>query len=444
MSGEGIFRRWFTLIRAATVRKRFWALFAESEPLPIFRPDGSPSRMRIRMLRRVEILEFRSCRGTVLERLGPVVALLGRNASGKSTILEAIELCARIATAPAGESPLSALRSFPFEASLDFDVENCRFRYSVRVDFDMQQWAAAPLALTEKIMRLDSSGRAQTLLERWPERAVLKGRSEAIHLGRDAPALVAITALLPTAEQPAELLKVRDFLSRVHYYPLDEPLQGSSFEGRLGEGEYRAWVQQRFPSKTANFVRLVLIHLARTNPRGLEDLRGLLGPNGLGFVRHLWVVDEAETKERRPETNTDWDESRYAVMFEQPGEARFVRLGNFGALSFGTRRMIRLLSTLFLHDSGVFLLEQLEDGLHPAMVHKVIHVLRSHADRFQIVLSSHSPMLLNELPPSAVQLITMTEEGIRARGLSDEERASAELYLKDEGSLTEFVEALEE
>ena len=51
------------------------------------------------MLQRVEITNYRSCHGVVLDNLGAVTVLIGRNAVGKSNILRGIQWAASAATA---------------------------------------------------------------------------------------------------------------------------------------------------------------------------------------------------------------------------------------------------------------------------------------------------------------------------------------------------------
>ncbi len=50
------------------------------------------------MLTRVEISKFRSCEDLVLDNLGPMTVLVGRNGAGKTNILRGIEWAARTAT----------------------------------------------------------------------------------------------------------------------------------------------------------------------------------------------------------------------------------------------------------------------------------------------------------------------------------------------------------
>lgn len=63
----------------------------------------------------------------------------------------------------------------------------------------------------------------------------------------------------------------------------------------------------------------------------------------------------------------------------------------------------------------LLLVEEPENGRHPSRIREVMQVLRALSERTQIVLATHSPLVINELQPEEVTLITRTpEHGTRA------------------------------
>lgn len=63
----------------------------------------------------------------------------------------------------------------------------------------------------------------------------------------------------------------------------------------------------------------------------------------------------------------------------------------------------------------LLLIEEPENGLHPSRIREVVRVLRAHSLRTQVILATHSPLVINELEPEEVTLITRTpEHGTRA------------------------------
>lgn len=63
----------------------------------------------------------------------------------------------------------------------------------------------------------------------------------------------------------------------------------------------------------------------------------------------------------------------------------------------------------------ILLIEEPENGLHPSRIREVMRIFRAISERTQILLATHSPLVINELEPEEVTLITRTpEHGTRA------------------------------
>jgi len=63
-----------------------------------------------------------------------------------------------------------------------------------------------------------------------------------------------------------------------------------------------------------------------------------------------------------------------------------------------------------LAPQGILLIEEPENGLHPARIAEVMKVLRDVSKRTQIILATHSPLVINELQPEEVTIVTRTPE----------------------------------
>jgi ABC-type cobalamin/Fe3+-siderophores transport system ATPase subunit len=108
-----------------------------------------------------------------------------------------------------------------------------------------------------------------------------------------------------------------------------------------------------------------------------------------------------------------------------------------------------------LEPAALVLIEEPENGLHPARIAEVMRVLREVSKTTQVVMATHSPLVINELEGHEVTVLTRTtEEGTKARLLKDtfnyEERskvyANGELWLsyangEDERELFQAPEA---
>jgi predicted ATPase len=58
----------------------------------------------------------------------------------------------------------------------------------------------------------------------------------------------------------------------------------------------------------------------------------------------------------------------------------------------------------------ILLIEEPENGLHPARIAEVMRVLREVSQRTQIILATHSPLVINELTADEITIVTRTPE----------------------------------
>lgn len=74
----------------------------------------------------------------------------------------------------------------------------------------------------------------------------------------------------------------------------------------------------------------------------------------------------------------------------------------------------------YLSPVSVILVEEPENGLHPSRIAEVMRVLRKISETTQVVLATHSPLVVNELQPEEVTLVTRTpEEGTKFTPISE-------------------------
>jgi len=125
------------------------------------------------------------------------------------------------------------------------------------------------------------------------------------------------------------------------------------------------------------------------------------------------------------------------------------------SMSEGLLYFLAFAALPYLDPTSLLLVEEPENGLHPARIVEVIRILRDVSKTMQVVLATHSPLVINELEGHEVTVLTRTvEQGTKARLLKDtfnyEERskvyANGELWLsysngEDERDLFQAPEA---
>ena len=98
--------------------------------------------------------------------------------------------------------------------------------------------------------------------------------------------------------------------------------------------------------------------------------------------------------------------------------------------------------------SSLLLVEEPENGLHPSRIRDVMQILRKISDTAQVVIATHSPLVINEMNPDEVTVVTRDDGGThcmpigRTPGFADRAKVYAlgELWLsyangKDEAPL---------
>ena len=136
--------------------------------------------------------------------------------------------------------------------------------------------------------------------------------------------------------------------------------------------------------------------------------------------------------------------SKYYFFEFQPSGHPLGREFPFASLSFGTRRVIRLLTYLLYDNATVSLIEQPEDGIHSGLLHKLIPILRSYSNPNQFLITSHSPEVFNRITPDEVRLVDLKDGVTSVRALTSKEVDAACHFMQSDGPLAEFIESVQE
>lgn len=372
------------------------------------------------MLTSVHIRNFRSCKDVRLDGLGAIVALAGRNGAGKSNILQAIDCVARFATS--GHWRLGHLQAFfaeGCEGELSFKVGGAAYCYEARTRDRTVLQRTVSFSVEERLREISNDGREIVLLDRRGETVDLGPENGSLHIGAATSAMPATLALLPTSAPTRRALeRVFGFLSAVRYYPLDEPNQPDG--DVIAHSEYMEWIPQ-FNSSPADddSVPMRLLHLHKTSPDRLAELRDIIGDNGLSLISEIQISELGPTNG----TVTDDRQQFYLIRF-RPSDYRTTV--EYGGLSQGTRRVLRIVASVVLDDSAVMLVEQPEDNIHSGLMKKVISLLRQHAARIQFFLASHSATVFNKMAPEEVRLVALKNGETVVRALTASELHDAD------------------
>jgi predicted ATPase len=90
-------------------------------------------------------------------------------------------------------------------------------------------------------------------------------------------------------------------------------------------------------------------------------------------------------------------------------------------LSEGLLYYLAFAALRHLDPVALLLVEEPENGLHPARIAQVVSVLRAISESgTQVVMATHSPLVVNELKPDEVSIVTRTaERGTQVKRIKD-------------------------
>jgi len=397
------------------------------------------------MIARIEALNYR-CLRYVAQELAPFNVLVGPNGSGKSTFLDVVALLGEFLAHGLDEAIL--LGSDPSRQrgrasrveELFFQGKGDRFELVVELDIPAGLRATGRNGQYERI-------RYEVALGRSPESQELTIVAETLWLKPRKLRRVERQASLFPAELPApETLLTAPFgkhapsgwrriVNKIVASGNDNfQAETTGWNMPFKSGPRRAALanlpedRDRFP--LALWARDLLMRGVQRIALNVESLRrpcspslpSRFSPDGSNLPR---VLRELEKNE--PERFKDWvshvrtilpDVSHVEVAARPEDNHLYLRVHHRGGdpvsswlLSDGTLRMLVLtLLPYLVVKENVYLIEEPENGVHPRAIEAIHDSLSSVYDN-QVLLATHSPLVLGRSQPDELLCFTRTEDG---------------------------------
>lgn len=385
------------------------------------------------MIKKIKIVNFRSCKEVVLDNLGPMTVLVGRNGTGKTNILKAIDWAAKNATATNSFKPWPnrfVQDRLSTAVEMEIELENEQFNYFLSSEMLPKHGSDSSEKLAVK-----QNGSSTVVFDRTVDKVVIDG-GQNIKLQPNVPALNVLKSLLPPDHIALKYVNTLfDFLAAIRYDAYEEP-NSWPFDTLISEPGYQQW--KSTGERSTRTVLYQLLHEYLTHPESFKELKLLLGEKGLRLIAGIEVREITTRRNERVEEEL----KVFFIKFAPFSSPR--RFFEFPELSLGTRRIIRILASMLFDKNSVTLGEQLEDGIHAGLLWKVISLLRTYCDSNQFILTTHSSIVVNALRPEDVRLVSMKNGETKVHALTAKERRSAESFVKDQGTLAEALQLIEE
>lgn len=385
-------------------------------------PQGIP---RIEALR---VENYRALRKVELDKLTPMTVLLGPNGSGKSTVFdvfnflsECFQFGLRHAWDRRGRGKELKTRGttgpIVFELKYREQPETPIITYHLAID----QGGKGPEVVEEWLQwRRGKSGQPFRFLEF--KRGVGKAASGdapdsddvRVETNLRSPDLIAVNTLGQFTEHP-RVAALREFIT--DWYVSYLSIEQTRNQPEAGPQERLSKIGENLPN--------VIQYLKELHPERLEQIFSVLRER----IPRLERVDAEPMPDGRLLLQIK------DAPFEQPVLSRFA--------SDGTMKMLAYLAVLYDPEPPRFIgIEEPENFLHPRLLPELAEECRAASARSQLLITSHSPFLLNAMRADEVRVLYRDEQGftqaVRAcdiQGIPEFIRAGASLgYLWMEGS----------
>ena len=354
------------------------------------------------MIKRLRVKNFKALRDIEIE-LTPIHVLIGPNDSGKTSILDVLAALCRSVDHDLDQAFLGSWKGaelvwggqpqVPVTIEADFD-DNVVSPYSIDLLFGTQK---------RKVGTQKESLRVGTSIQKLPP---IGSRTWVYHLQANPGT---------SAQHSDELRRVHQMLVGVHYYRFNPSflalpvapdskrrfrMESNGFGLALCLDEILSFDRERFTQLEKRFTEI------------------------FPHIGSIALLQEAAY--RAPVDNPE----QVTMLNKADGKGLYFKLKESGQLvpasqaSDGTLLVLAYLSILYLpQPPRLLLIEEPENGIHPKRLREILEILRSlvhEQSHTQVVLTTHSPYVLDLFKPEEVTLCTKLDTGeIKTTRMSD-------------------------
>jgi hypothetical protein len=251
----------------------------------------------------------------------------------------------------------------------------------------------------------------------------IRGGAEAVPFSPGA-SLLSVRDEYPTVS--VELMQLRRLLSGVAMIPAGVPRNDNAFRReiivRSGPGP-RRWRPTGL--WRADGLAYTLAFLSERRPEVYQEF--------VHIVRDLGLVNDVVVKVYEdPQASVGPEERRdfASVLFDGL---------NIGLLSDGTLRISEIVVDLLRQPGSILLIEEPETAVHPGLLSRLLALAESYSSDRQVVISTHSPIVVNWCAPKQLRLVERIDKSTVVRTLDVEEVQRVDAYLRDEGTFADFI-----
>ncbi len=417
------------------------------------------------MIKKIQIKNYRSCIDTEFELQPQLSVLIGPNGGGKTTVLNALLLLKKMLKEDDNEGVYEKTQTTQCRLKVWFDIKGKTAILTADISIYIDDHNRDVIVETEQSWYLkDFTGNKKRIkVPLWwikalsyPESNVadlplyfFKRRMRFMrhrhYLGSKYGFTRYFSKEIGDATLSA-LLAITNHLTELKYYSASQFTNPSQcpvfFEINKEEERYS-------PSLHLNSYEKFLYDLYTTSKQGdiakYEDFHSIVGPGGIGLVDEISFKDIS--------TSLIEYKVRSGGKVRKSSRERILIIPQFrigkqilspNQLSEGTYRTITLLFYLITESNcSMLLLEEPEVCIHHGLLSSIIELIKDSSNEKQVVITTHSDFVLDEVLPENVYKVSRTQEiGTTVshipKVMSRRELIALKEYLYEEGSLGEY------
>ena len=408
----------------------------------------------------IHVEGYRSCRHTNFFPHAELSALIGINGAGKTNLLNAIRLLGaqqrftnyRKAEIEKASSETLITATFKVgEVKVGLKVRlllGTSSRNSDQVMGMSEQWNFHSITGSrawKNIPGVFYSQEGRKLIRYKEDGIVLKSMKMAPEMmDRLGPEFFALDAKLLSNEVVIDSLQaISEFRAGISHYSAsqftDPTRCPTSFE--IDEDNH---LSQSYGDSKAHIKFIYdLYRLKTTQPEQYTEFCNFVSRKQLGLVsRIVWKEIELSSNTAEVKSGGPIKKIRKTKTLVIPKIQISSSYITFNQLSEGTFKTLALVFYVMTDASSCLLIEEPEVCVHHGLLNRIISTIKAYSKTKQVIFSTHSDLLVDDLEPRNVFVVEMDKSGTKATALEDwvDKGGAAALhsYLQETGSLGEY------
>ncbi len=384
------------------------------------------------MLKKIQIKNFKTCNNVKIEMKYPLMAIVGKNAAGKTNLLTGIDKASEWCLFRSiAQNEANPLLKKGFSAQFEFNIRKAKCTYKYTIYGRKKQYIKDSLDI-----EIDNC-KINVFSKKLKNTLYVNGIDGTTIISPDDSGLNFILSTLLSDEKKSgaikniskysgQLFEIFKFLFNVKYYGVQNQPNLKYFWVK----DFDDWKDtNKYDDDDTNFSYQFYDFYKNRS----EDFKEYLS-----ILKSIGLIEDIQCLELSPGTGE---------LPLPPGEILiFFHFKLWGQwipymwLSDGTRRIVRLLFNLLYDNASLMLIEEPESSIHWGLLSKLLAILEKYTDNNKkILISTHSEQILNNLKPEQLLYLYYDKGITNIKYINKQSLSRIKKFLDEVGPLGEYA-----